>query len=83
MKLSEVTICPALFSCFIAKKLKDGKRMSQERKALTDDEMQQVIVWYGENRLEPNTQMQWEFEDGTKIQLRHINENEKEEDSNE
>ena len=83
MKFSEVTICPALFSCFIAKKLKDGKRMSQERKALTDDEMQQVIVWYGENRLEPNTQMQWEFEDGTKIQLRHINENEKEEDSNE
>lgn len=83
MKLSEVTICPALFSCFIAKKLKDGKRMSQERKALTDDEMQQVIVWYGENRLEPNTQMQWEFEDGTKIQIRHIDENEKGEESNE
>lgn len=72
MKLSEVTICPALFSCYIAKKLKDGKRMSQERKALTDDEMHEVIVWYGKNRLEPNTQMQWEFEDGTKIQIRHI-----------
>lgn len=72
MKLSEVTICPALFSCYIAKKLKDGKRMSQERKELTDDEMNEVIVWYGKNRLEPNTQMQWEFEDGTKIQIRHI-----------
>ena len=78
MKLSEVTICPALFSCYIAKKLKDGKRMSQERKELTDDEMHQVIVWYAQNRLEPNTQMQWEFEDGTKIQIRHINKNKEE-----
>lgn len=81
MKIEDLTICPALFSCFIAKKLKNGM-MSEERKELSENELIDVILWYAKNKLEPNTQSEWKFKNGTTIRLQHINEELKKEENN-
>ena len=68
MKVEDLTICPALFSCYIAKKLKGGK-MSQERKALTKEEMQDVIAWYAVNEVESGNSLELRLNDGSVITL--------------
>ena len=68
MKVEDLTICPALFSCYIAKKLKGGK-MSQERKALTKEEMQDVIAWYAMNEVESGTTLELRLNDGSVVSL--------------
>ena len=70
MKIEELTICPAVFSCYIAKKLKNG-RMSMQRKELTDNEMQEIIVWYARNKLESGHKLEFTFKDGTVVSLSH------------
>ena len=51
--IEEFTICPALEHCYIARKISEDK-MSVDRKILSDEEMETVIVWYAINRLKEN-----------------------------
>jgi cytochrome c553 len=68
MKIEDLTICPALFSCYIAKKMKGGK-MSQERKALTKEDMKNVIAWYAMNELESGKSLELRLNDGSLVTL--------------
>lgn len=68
MKIEELTICPALFSCYIAKKNKNGT-MSQSRKELSKGELEEAVVWYAKNYLEPNTRITFSFKDGSVVEV--------------
>lgn len=70
MKIEDLTICPAWMDCFIAKKNKDGT-MSAQRKALTDQEMLEVIAFYGGNKLENGFLQEIPLRDGTKVAIVH------------
>lgn len=67
-KIQDLTICPALFNCYIAKKLKNG-RMSQDRKVLSEQEMEELIIWYAQRKIEPGHSIIWTLSDGSKVQL--------------
>ena len=56
--------------CFIAKKNKNGT-MSVQRKALTDNEMLEVVAFYGSNRLETGYKQDLPLRDGTKVVIVH------------
>lgn len=66
MKIEDLTICPALFSCYIAKKNKNGT-MSAQRKELSKEELLEAAVFYVNNYVEDGTKEMFEFKDGTKI----------------
>ena len=68
MKIEDLSICPALFSCYIAKKLKGG-RISQERKALTKKEMEDVIAWYAMNEVGADKSLELHLKDGSVVTL--------------
>jgi len=70
MKIEDLTICPAWMDCFIAKKNKNGT-MSVQRKALTDNEMLEVVAFYGSNRLETGYKQDLPLRDGTKVVIVH------------
>ena len=70
MKIEDLTICPAWMDCFIAKKNKNGT-MSVQRKALSDQEMLEVVAFYGGNRLETGYKQDIPLEDGTKVVIVH------------
>lgn len=73
LKLEELTICPAWFECYIAKKNRNGT-MSVQRKALTDQEMLEVVAFYGANRLEAGYKIDLPLNDGTKVTIVHLDE---------
>lgn len=50
MKAIDYTILPALGGCYIGRKLR-GNTMSPDKKALTDQEMMEVIAWFAMNRV--------------------------------
>lgn len=50
MKAIDYTICPSLGGCYIGRKLKNNT-MSPDKKALTDNEMMEVIAWFAQNRV--------------------------------
>ena len=68
MKIEDLTICPALFSCYIAKKNKNGT-MSESRKELSKQELEEAVVWYAKNHLEPNTKITFSFKDGSAVEV--------------
>lgn len=70
MKVEDLTICPSWNDCFIAKKNKNGT-MSQQRKALTDDEMLEVVAFYGSHKIEVGYKMEIPLKDGTMVVIAH------------
>ena len=70
MKIEDLTILPAWKDCFIAKKNKNGT-MSVQRKALTNQEMLEVVAFYGGNRLETGFKQDILLQDGTKVVIVH------------
>ena len=51
MKAIDYTILPALGGCYIGRKLR-GNTMSPDKKALTDQEMMDVIAWFAMHRVQ-------------------------------
>lgn len=50
MKAIDYTICPSLGGCYIGRKLRN-RTISPDKKALTDEEMMEVIAWFAQNRV--------------------------------
>ena len=56
MKAVDYTICPSLGGCYIGRKLRNNT-MSPDKKALSDQEMMEVIAWYAMNRVQNQPQI--------------------------
>ena len=70
MKIEDLTICPSFIDCFIAKKYKNGL-MSPQRKALTDEEMLEVVAFYGSHKIETGYKIEIPLRDGTMVVVAH------------
>lgn len=70
MKVEDLTICSAWQDCFIAKKNKNGT-MSAQRKALSEEEMLEVMTFYESHKLETDYKLELPLKDGTKVVIIH------------
>lgn len=70
MKVEDLTICSAWLDCFIAKKNKNGT-ISAQRKALSEEEMLEVVAFYGSHKLETGYKLELPLKDGTKVVIVH------------
>lgn len=72
MKLEDVKFCFTNTGMYLEETLKNGN-VSSERRYVTDEEIENLIVYYGNQKLKVGESKSFGLSDGTKIVVSHLN----------
>ena len=72
MKIEDVKFCPTNTGMYLGKPLKNGN-VSAERRYVKDEEIEDLIAYYGNLKLKVGEAKSFGLSDGTKIVVSHLN----------